>query len=205
MGPAAPRHVGSSQTRARTRVPCISRQILNHCATREAPRFSLNLPVFITALVLAFSCDWHSGIQGLSGSAAPWNVLATFCHVTGRNWGRAKSTDFPPTFLFSSPTFRDALYLQYLRLPAFPWHGPQLSTPACCLCCRHCIFSLPCLKTVSYHWTSLFLLLKCLDIFIFCHVPPLPLWVSTLKINYFIILLEFWEGTDISACLICHV
>ena len=29
--------VGSSQTRARTRVPCISRQILNHCATREAP------------------------------------------------------------------------------------------------------------------------------------------------------------------------
>ena len=36
-GPAAPRHVGSSQTRARTRVPCISRQILNHCTTREAP------------------------------------------------------------------------------------------------------------------------------------------------------------------------
>ena len=35
-GLVAPRHVGSSQTRARTRVPCISRQILNHCATREA-------------------------------------------------------------------------------------------------------------------------------------------------------------------------
>ena len=35
-GPATPRHVGSSQTRARTRVPCIGRQILNHCATREA-------------------------------------------------------------------------------------------------------------------------------------------------------------------------
>ena len=33
-----PRHVGSSQTRARTRVPCTGRQILNHCATREAPR-----------------------------------------------------------------------------------------------------------------------------------------------------------------------
>ena len=32
----APRHVGSSQTRARTHVPCIGRQILNHCATREA-------------------------------------------------------------------------------------------------------------------------------------------------------------------------
>ena len=36
-GLVAPRHVGSSQTRARTRVPCIGRQILNHCATREAP------------------------------------------------------------------------------------------------------------------------------------------------------------------------
>ena len=37
-GPVAPRHVGSSQTRARTHVPCIGRQILNHCATREAPQ-----------------------------------------------------------------------------------------------------------------------------------------------------------------------
>ena len=36
MGPVAPWHVGSSQTRARTRVPCIGRQILNHCTTREA-------------------------------------------------------------------------------------------------------------------------------------------------------------------------
>ena len=35
-GPVALRHVGSSQTRARTRVPCIGRHILNHCATREA-------------------------------------------------------------------------------------------------------------------------------------------------------------------------
>ena len=39
-GLVAPWHVGSSQTRARTRVPCIGRQILNHCATREAPRFA---------------------------------------------------------------------------------------------------------------------------------------------------------------------
>ena len=42
-GLVAPRHVGSSQTRARTRVPCIGRQILNHCATREAlsPSYSV--------------------------------------------------------------------------------------------------------------------------------------------------------------------
>ena len=31
----APRHVGSSRARDRTRVPCIGRRILNHCATRE--------------------------------------------------------------------------------------------------------------------------------------------------------------------------
>ena len=35
-GARAPRHVGSSRTRARTRVPCIARRILNHCTTREA-------------------------------------------------------------------------------------------------------------------------------------------------------------------------
>ena len=40
-GPAAPRLVGSSQTRARTRVPCIGRQILNDCATKEAPRVDI--------------------------------------------------------------------------------------------------------------------------------------------------------------------
>ena len=37
MGLVAPRHMGSSRTRARTRVPCIGRRILNRCATREVP------------------------------------------------------------------------------------------------------------------------------------------------------------------------
>ena len=37
-GLVAPRDAGSSQTRAQTRVPCIGRQILNHCTTREAPK-----------------------------------------------------------------------------------------------------------------------------------------------------------------------
>ena len=34
-GLVAPSDVASSQTRDRTRVPCIDRQILNHCTTRE--------------------------------------------------------------------------------------------------------------------------------------------------------------------------
>ena len=40
-GPVAPWYVGSSQTRARTHVPCIGRQVLNHCATREAQNITL--------------------------------------------------------------------------------------------------------------------------------------------------------------------
>ena len=45
-GLVAPRHVGSSQTGARTRVPCIGRQILNHCATREALKCRFLYPTF---------------------------------------------------------------------------------------------------------------------------------------------------------------
>ena len=37
-GLVAPRHVGSSWTGARTRVPCIGRRILIHCATREVSK-----------------------------------------------------------------------------------------------------------------------------------------------------------------------
>ena len=34
--------MGSSQTRAQTRVPCIGRRIRNHCATREAPGIDIS-------------------------------------------------------------------------------------------------------------------------------------------------------------------
>ena len=53
-GLAAPRHVGSSQTRARTRVPCIGRRILNHCATREAP-YSIFL--MLLGIAIYFLCE----------------------------------------------------------------------------------------------------------------------------------------------------
>ena len=78
----APRHVGSSQTRARTRVPCIGRQTLNHCATREAPQqsvltnspgdsdpgLSLRAPAFKPPLELfkvisVISCDLSSEVE----------------------------------------------------------------------------------------------------------------------------------------------
>ena len=40
-GLAPPRLVGSSQTRDRTRVPCIGRRILNQWTTREVPMSTL--------------------------------------------------------------------------------------------------------------------------------------------------------------------
>ena len=55
-GLAAPRHVGSSQTRARTRVPCTGRQTLNHCATREALFFFLNLIFILYWRIVGLQC-----------------------------------------------------------------------------------------------------------------------------------------------------
>ena len=59
-GPAAPRHVGSSQTRARTRVPCISRRTPNHCATREAPPFTLKCSLHLEFVCACVCVDiWY--------------------------------------------------------------------------------------------------------------------------------------------------
>ena len=55
-GLVAPRHVGSSQTRARTCVPCIGRQILNHCTTREALLSILNSILFMVWGIVVSSC-----------------------------------------------------------------------------------------------------------------------------------------------------
>ena len=53
-GLVAPQHVGSSRTRARTRVPSIGRRILNHCATREVPQYIIWLIIFylLSSLIL---------------------------------------------------------------------------------------------------------------------------------------------------------
>ena len=78
MGLVALQHVGSSQTRARTRVPCIGRQILNHCATREAPPASsleeekqqcLHI-IYILGLLLAMNTAVKIKGSGFSRGAA---------------------------------------------------------------------------------------------------------------------------------------
>ena len=70
-GPFAPWHVGSSQTRARTRVSCIGRQILNHCATREAPK------------LFFFKRDFMSTFK-LPDFGVDLGKLAKFLHVPNK-------------------------------------------------------------------------------------------------------------------------
>ena len=51
-GLVAPQHVGSSRTRARTHVPCLGRQILNHCAIREVPNFAFSQYISTTQTLI---------------------------------------------------------------------------------------------------------------------------------------------------------
>ena len=66
-GLVAPRHVGSSWTRARTRVPCIGRRILNHCATREAQKVG-----YLMSQGLSLSVNQKAPLEGChSAGTAP--------------------------------------------------------------------------------------------------------------------------------------
>ena len=62
MGLVAPQHVGSSWTTDRTCVPCIGRRILNHCATREVPRYCSTvwaLSRFWNGCLILFNEGWN--------------------------------------------------------------------------------------------------------------------------------------------------
>ena len=80
MGLVAPQHVGSSRARARTRVPCIGRRILNHCATREAPFEILNNtpPRKISLTAPDSPPPNHSLISTLVSADLPWLVEVPF-------------------------------------------------------------------------------------------------------------------------------
>ena len=71
-GLVAPRHVGSSQTRVRTRVPCIGRQILNHCATREALSVGFLLQEINLFIYLCMCCGF------MDSCSIQWVIIS--CH-----------------------------------------------------------------------------------------------------------------------------
>ena len=104
MGLVAPRHVGSSQTRARTRVSCIGRQILNHCTTREAllSLFEQN-SVLISAGLLCVCAGslfshlslfiWQDIFSGLYHSFIWYLLNSAVCQVRCRTlWSITVST-----------------------------------------------------------------------------------------------------------------
>ena len=61
-GTAAPRHAESSQTKARTHIPCISRKTPNHCASREVPYniFFLLIYFIYGSLCLLIPYTYHA-------------------------------------------------------------------------------------------------------------------------------------------------
>ena len=107
-GLVAPRHVGSSPSRARTRVPCIGKWILNHCTTREAPG-----PLFLYVLVLSFVCIGYSVYccsQGYRGSEWVWE-------------GHQEEGEGNDSFHLSSP--KNRLATLKLRFPKVVRHKVQ--------------------------------------------------------------------------------
>ena len=83
-GLVAPWHVGSSQTRARTRVPCIGRQTLNHCATREAHSFFLNK--FICLFIYFWLCWVFVAVCRLSLVAVSRGYSSLWCAGFSLSW-----------------------------------------------------------------------------------------------------------------------
>ena len=93
-----PWHVGSSQARARSCVPCIGRLILNHCATREAPIFinkarnrrlrglvlRIPLDIFAKMSFALWSCLWHLPLL-LSNNTHHQSTKLTTTHILMQN------------------------------------------------------------------------------------------------------------------------
>ena len=121
MGPVAPRHVGSSQTRAQTRVPCISRQILNHCATREALSSLFKNWKKFAALhgwVPLFCLPAHWLIL-LPHPVCCWTPLVCFSILLQLMFGTFSYFLFVEVltvFIHSSPEFSEHLYDHYFEL-----------------------------------------------------------------------------------------
>ena len=66
MGLVALWHVGSSWTRARTCVPCVGRQTLNHCATREVQ--------LLYFLDFCFRYVWRLGWENCKTRTTDWSA-----------------------------------------------------------------------------------------------------------------------------------
>ena len=98
----------SSQTRARTRVPCIGRQILNHCTTREAPSnplmFSFAVQKILSFIRSHFLIFVFISITLGGGSK---RSCCDLCH-------RVFCLCFPLSFIVSGLTFRSLIHFEFI-------------------------------------------------------------------------------------------
>ena len=129
MGPFAPRHVGSSQTRARAHVPCIARQTLNHCATREAQEFSILM-------------KFNAYIFSL--------VAHAFGVISKKPLTNSRLQRFAPMFcskrlIVLILTFRSWIHFELIFVYGV-WQGVQLHSFAC----EYLVVSAPLLKRLLY-------------------------------------------------------
>ena len=132
-GPVAPQHVRSSQTRAQTHVPCIGRQILNHCATREAPGlyFCSPFPASHSLRTRWRGPRWAEDQAHIS--AGSWGPKGA-----GETWPRSLLILCPPSGSPISPSGVGSLPLPQLHLRGtspvpppllLPLHSPHAPHP----------------------------------------------------------------------------
>ena len=104
-GPVAPRHMGSSQTRARTRVPRTGRQTLNHCTTREAPVILytwFGIPYWI--------CDAKQNSKAILSSLVQEEVESCWApHSYSSSLLGMDTVILHRSFLFASTSYLDSL------------------------------------------------------------------------------------------------
>ena len=95
MGLVALRHVGSSQTRDRTCVPCIGRWILNHCTTREVPCSSLFLIYLFIYLFILFIWLCQVLVEASELLSLARGLLSCSTHVGSSSLTRDRTQALP--------------------------------------------------------------------------------------------------------------
>ena len=99
-GSVAPRHVGSSWTRAQTRVSCIGRWILNHCTTREVPRpvldhLCISVKPHLTPGHISLTSSQLQSIQVYTPIQAPLASVPRYISLLINRLGRLLSPSLP--------------------------------------------------------------------------------------------------------------
>ena len=154
--------MGSSQTRAQTHVPCIGRQILNHCTTRETP----NSITIEKCFSLSFSwIKWANYLLKLHPIIVLYwfDLLNLIPHSLAVRQGRKGPTSYVVTLNWPTPRISVP---RPSKPSAFLCHPPSW-LPACLL---H--LATPCLLASNFYiqtlivWNPHLLTQECSDVIV---------------------------------------